>query len=335
MDFDNVYDYLKELFPEIDHRILRAVALENPKDVHLAVTDVLTEVIPRFRQKSKLPSPDPGVEFASKIEVEKKMQIRPLRWVPRGMVPSKSGKIGDEACSDTSQESGVAHLGAVLNQSVSANNYVASDDCELSHENTETTSLPVPAIVQEDRSEVELNRVAPGKSNGLIHEDSEHNDHEQSPQINKIRNQITEDIKQNKILFDGVIHSRNICDLDSLVLHELLYHDDRPVSVDENSGSQTANPSFENHSPVQSVIHLHSESDYQESNANGTSNPTPKQECSPGEITAIEDGLMGHTIITQSSQPCSIDLLDKIIEDAKSNKVLLFVVSLIPGLPSP
>lgn len=269
MDFDNVYDCLKELFPEVDYRILRAVALENPKDVHLAVNDVLTEVIPHFRGEFKLPSQDPRVEIASKIEVENKMQMDSLRWVQRGMDSSES------------------------------------------------------ASIQEDRSEVELNHVAPGKSNGLIHEDSEHNDHEQSTQITKIWNQVTEDIKQNKTLLHGVNHSRNICDLNSFLVHES-YYDNRSVSVYENSDGQTANVSFENHSPVQSVIHLHSESDHQKSNANGTSNPRPKQECSTGEMAAIEDGLMGRTTITQSGQPCSIDLLDEIIEDAKSNKVTLF-----------
>ncbi|KAA0057604.1 golgin candidate 5 [Cucumis melo var. makuwa] len=293
MDFDSVYKSLKELFPEVDHRILRAVALENPKDVHLAVNDILTEVIPRCHPEFKSPLQDHCVEFASKIEEE-------------------SGTVGDEACNGTSYESGVAHLDGTLNQSVSVNSYVASDDCER-HENTETTSLSVPANIQEDRSEVEMNRVAPEKSNGLIQEDSGHNDHEQSPQITKTWNQVTEDIKQNKTLLDGVHHSLNVRDLDSLLVQELL-HDDRPIPVDENSDSQTANPSFENHS----------ESDYKKSNANGTSNPEPKQESSTGEMTTIEDRLMGPSILTRSGQPCSIDHLDEIIENAKSNKITLF-----------
>ncbi|XP_050942733.1 uncharacterized protein LOC103492692 isoform X2 [Cucumis melo] len=261
MDFDSVYKSLKELFPEVDHRILRAVALENPKDVHLAVNDILTEVIPRCHPEFKSPLQDHCVEFASKIE---------------------EGTVGDEACNGTSYKSCVAHLDGTLNQSVSVNSYVASDDCER-HENTETTSLSVPANIQEDRSEVEMNRVAPEKSNGLIQEDSGHNDHEQSPQITKTWTQ------------------------------ELL-HDDRPIPVDENSDSQTANPSFENHS----------ESDYKKSNANGTSNPEPKQESSTGEMTTIEDRLMGPSILTRSGQPCSIDHLDEIIENAKSNKITLF-----------
>lgn len=236
------------------------------------------------------------------------------------MGSSETGTVGDESCNGTSYESGVAHLDGTFNQSTSVNNYVADDDCER-HENTETTSLSVPADVEEDRSEVELNRVAPEKSNGLIHEDSEHNDHKQSPQFTKIWNQVTEDIKQNKTLFDGVNHSLNICDLNSFLVQEL-HHDDRPIPVDENSDGQTANPSFENHSPFQCIIHDHSESVYKKSNANSTSNPKPKQESSTGEMTTIEERLMGPSILTESGQPCSIDHLDEIIEDAKSNKVL-------------
>ncbi|XP_022953515.1 uncharacterized protein LOC111456040 isoform X2 [Cucurbita moschata] len=306
MNFGSVYKCLVELFPEVDHRMLRAVALENPKDVHAAINDVLTEVLPCFLGESILPPQDPK-------EVENKMEMDSL----------KSGTIGDEASDVTSQGSGVAHLDVALNQSVSENSYVASDDCKQSCENTETASLEALASVQEDRSDVELNQVAPGKLNGLIYEDSEYNDHEQSPQITKILNLVTEDIKQNKTPFDGVNHSHNIHDLDGWHVHES-YRDDRPFSADENCDSQTANPSFGNHSPVQSVIHLHSESDYQKSNANGTSNPSPKQECSTGEMIVIEDGLVGHTIVTQSGQPCSIELLEKNIEDAKSNKITLF-----------
>ena len=39
--------------------MLRAVALENPKDVHVAINDVLTEVIPCFLGEYQLPPQDP------------------------------------------------------------------------------------------------------------------------------------------------------------------------------------------------------------------------------------------------------------------------------------
>ncbi|KAM3325961.1 hypothetical protein P3S67_001087 [Capsicum chacoense] len=53
MGFKKVYKALQEIFPEVDSRILRAVAIEHCKDADTAVEVVLSEVIPCL---TKLPS---------------------------------------------------------------------------------------------------------------------------------------------------------------------------------------------------------------------------------------------------------------------------------------
>ncbi|GAB2234292.1 hypothetical protein Drorol1_Dr00003539 [Drosera rotundifolia] len=50
MGFSMVYRSLVELFPQVDIRILKAVAIECPKDVEGAVEIILTEVVPYVRQ---------------------------------------------------------------------------------------------------------------------------------------------------------------------------------------------------------------------------------------------------------------------------------------------
>ncbi|KAL9252365.1 hypothetical protein AKJ16_DCAP18399 [Drosera capensis] len=50
MGFNMVYRSLVELFPQVDIRILKAVAIEHPKDVEGAVEVVLIEVVPYIRQ---------------------------------------------------------------------------------------------------------------------------------------------------------------------------------------------------------------------------------------------------------------------------------------------
>lgn len=243
----------------------------------------------------------------------------------------ESNTTGSETSDDTSQESGVAHLDAALNQS-RVNNYIASDVCEQSRENTEAISLTIPADVQQDSSEMGLNHATPRTSNGLVHENGEHNNHGQIHQIARVMNRVTEDIKQDKTLFDGVdgrlndFLSHAICDLNTMPVQEHAKSNNDSFSSNENSDSHIANPSIENHSTVGSEIHILSESDHQKSNANGTSNSSPKQECFPVEMSVIEDGLMRDTIITQSSQSCDIAVLDQIIEVAKSNKVLTHLV---------
>ncbi|XP_075520465.1 uncharacterized protein LOC142553838 isoform X2 [Primulina tabacum] len=53
MGFKKVYKCLQELFPQIDARALRAVAIEHSKDPDAAVEAVLAEIIPFFDDRSR------------------------------------------------------------------------------------------------------------------------------------------------------------------------------------------------------------------------------------------------------------------------------------------
>ncbi|KAK6141428.1 hypothetical protein DH2020_024833 [Rehmannia glutinosa] len=57
MGFDSVYMSLQELFPQLDARALRAVAIEHSKDVDAAVVAVLEEIVPFFVERSEPSSP--------------------------------------------------------------------------------------------------------------------------------------------------------------------------------------------------------------------------------------------------------------------------------------
>ncbi|WOG94819.1 hypothetical protein DCAR_0314116 [Daucus carota subsp. sativus] len=52
MGFNSVYKVLQEVFPQVDSRILRAVAIENSKDADVAVGVVLSEIVPSLSVKS-------------------------------------------------------------------------------------------------------------------------------------------------------------------------------------------------------------------------------------------------------------------------------------------
>ncbi|XP_075093893.1 uncharacterized protein LOC107788139 isoform X2 [Nicotiana tabacum] len=60
MGFKKVYKALQEIFPEVDSRILRAVAIEHCKDPDTAVEVVLSEIIPCLSERNKLPSASSG-----------------------------------------------------------------------------------------------------------------------------------------------------------------------------------------------------------------------------------------------------------------------------------
>lgn len=57
MGFNEVYKYLQELFPMVDPRAIRAVALEHSNDAAAAVVAVVEEVIPFFIQRSRPSTP--------------------------------------------------------------------------------------------------------------------------------------------------------------------------------------------------------------------------------------------------------------------------------------
>ncbi|KAF5731514.1 hypothetical protein HS088_TW18G00192 [Tripterygium wilfordii] len=52
MGFNLVYQSLIDIFPQIDKRLLRAVAIEHSKDVDAAVDSVISEIIPYWSQRS-------------------------------------------------------------------------------------------------------------------------------------------------------------------------------------------------------------------------------------------------------------------------------------------
>ncbi|KAI6695607.1 hypothetical protein NL676_023317 [Syzygium grande] len=54
MGFAAVYQCLQELFPQLDVRLLKAVAIEHPKDADAAVEVILSEVLPHMVQKAKI-----------------------------------------------------------------------------------------------------------------------------------------------------------------------------------------------------------------------------------------------------------------------------------------
>ncbi|MED6131741.1 hypothetical protein PIB30_012444 [Stylosanthes scabra] len=73
MGFNSVYRSLQDIFPQVDARILRAVAIEHPKDADQAAEIVLTEIIPFISNSNKppaTPSQDNGPGVSINLQVE-------------------------------------------------------------------------------------------------------------------------------------------------------------------------------------------------------------------------------------------------------------------------
>ncbi|KAI4304507.1 hypothetical protein MLD38_040004 [Melastoma candidum] len=66
MDYMPVYRLLKELFPQIDDRLLKVTAKEHPQDADAAVEYIVTEFLPRMVEKAKASSSnDPSRNLSS------------------------------------------------------------------------------------------------------------------------------------------------------------------------------------------------------------------------------------------------------------------------------
>ncbi|KAJ4829136.1 hypothetical protein Tsubulata_011826 [Turnera subulata] len=60
MGFKTVYQNLTDIFPQVDSRLLKAVAIEHPKDADAAVDVVLSEILPLFEIHTAAPSAPPS-----------------------------------------------------------------------------------------------------------------------------------------------------------------------------------------------------------------------------------------------------------------------------------
>ncbi|XP_038681707.1 uncharacterized protein LOC119982417 isoform X2 [Tripterygium wilfordii] len=87
MGFNSVYRSLIEIFPQIDKRLLRAVAIEQSKDADAAVESVISEIIPYWSQRSfaafsppkdirSVDTSDGGVESEAEYEEQSKLLRR-------------------------------------------------------------------------------------------------------------------------------------------------------------------------------------------------------------------------------------------------------------------
>ena len=82
MGFNSVYRSLQDIFPQVVSRILRAVAIEHPKDADQAAEIVLTEIIPFIPKSNNPPATPPqdnGPGVPINLQVEREEEGNKLR----------------------------------------------------------------------------------------------------------------------------------------------------------------------------------------------------------------------------------------------------------------
>ncbi|KAL1065565.1 hypothetical protein V6Z11_D12G005600 [Gossypium hirsutum] len=306
MGFKKVYKCLMDIFPQVDSRILKAVAIENSKDVDAAAEIVLCEILPYLSKRTVAGSSSswnrsPPVQANEAVDEEESNQSR-----------LNNVLLGKTACSSAEplfKPNKVARdiglTGAATNlDSVEPPN-AASTSKFHENKNNEPAGIETDELILlgssersgesgKDRSGVILN--TSGIKSSLLYVNHEIRESGSSSKDRPI------DIE------DGFVRAP----------HASSDTADNSTSLLENTGEENAVAALvpsSSQEQMQEALRagLHSESSH--------SSDSEKQES--GALGNIEDDTF-NPVVSRSSQTCRIDLLEEVIEDAKNNKKTLF-----------
>ncbi|XP_022890567.1 uncharacterized protein LOC111405771 isoform X2 [Olea europaea var. sylvestris] len=355
MGFKKVYKALQEIFPQIDSRVLRAVAIEHSNDADAAVEAVLVDIIPLFIERSR--------------QTNSSGENRNLAESPKEPVATawtKDASSVNTKCSAEEQNGSTSYdVGFRVKQSFhdanDGHNEPFYDTCSEIHEEC----IELISSVQRDENSVKLAVDVSSHVEPLIATDENraNNHHEVSGGPEKEASVFVENCSEGSIetLFDQSSHhtlgssndgatcfDRNVYDMQDLensggpdrdcntgILEdnyqgkscqdgnrlEVMNSVDQPISLTVND------PTL---SPSESSAQLAVVSDMQNTNSEQSeimqfSDDASKVEAS-SEMVDIEEEYTLNTMVSQSAQICSIDFLEEIISDARNNKKTLFSV---------
>ncbi|XP_059660521.1 uncharacterized protein LOC132306928 [Cornus florida] len=352
MGFNSVYKALQEVFPQLDARILRAVAIEHSKDADAAVEAVLVEVIPYISKRSPEPcsSNDNGVLLEqSRGNTSAKRSSSPcssnendvLLQQSRGSTSWDESLNGssyydinvgqDQVCGSNGieeltslgkREEHSVKVGSDLTSQVSSITLIDENDANDDHEqvggNTESEVAISVGKYQESSVDVgsdenllvssttleHENRGVNGSINDIIHSDCEGTEGCGACHCNMA---VDEGNSQDQSCLEG-----NALEVENSVVQLAL----SPVQEETLISPKTSDQLV-----VVSDLLI-----------TGCEKPEPsdsldvasKEDTYVGEMIALEDESTLNTSVTRSGQICRIDLLENIIEDARSNKKTLF-----------
>ncbi|KAL0391046.1 UNVERIFIED_CONTAM: hypothetical protein Scaly_0461700 [Sesamum calycinum] len=345
MGFNKVYKSLQEVFPQIDARVLRAVAIEHSKDVDAAVEAVLLEIIPYFTERSGPSGPLSG-----------SIAVRGSSEAFLDAVAATS--TADDGLSTNRVSSAEGQNGYYVNGRYQQSIHVADDD---EHKNPFYNTYDGHHEGQGDSAESELSGkiletniqtdgdvYSHGEAVALVDKDG----------VSTLTIEVSEDPKTDEtISADKFLESSIKITSDHLPGHTFGTHRDeiginQNLNVDYgqlvtdfgmaiNKESDQENPcadgnnyvvgtpSLNTHdltrSPLDQLVVLPDEhaSNLEEPDASLSDNTACKMEPN-SNIIGTEDEAILNASVSQSSQIHNIDVLEEIIADARNNKKTLF-----------
>ncbi|XP_012476193.1 uncharacterized protein LOC105792253 isoform X2 [Gossypium raimondii] len=321
MGFNKVFQCLLDIFPQVDSRILKAVAIENSKDVDAAAEIVLSEIIPYLSKRTAVASSslqNQSHRIESNEEEEESNQLR-QRKVSAGKGTSSSTEplletrevVGDTCLTDSSSnvDSLEAQNAATTSKFHDNNNNEAAD--------IETEELILLGNTEIQKSNSSFSWNASEVDNSLLYANLE------TKELGSSSQDRTTDIE------DGFLRTPQVSPFTSADdTAPLLENDssndklnfDGPVDLNEDlCRSSSFNGTMVGEENAVSMLVL----SYSQEQLPESFVGLKSQQGCIGEMSDVEDETF-NAVVSRSSQTCRIDLLEEIIEDAKDNKKILF-----------
>ncbi|XP_027936585.1 uncharacterized protein LOC114191549 isoform X5 [Vigna unguiculata] len=325
MGFNSVYRSLQELFPQVDARLLRAVAIEHPKDADLAAGIVLAEVIPFVSKKLPLATPPSDNAHGAPLNVEG--GVAPPQDNAHGAPLNVQGGVAppqDNAhVAPLNVEGGVAPPqdnahGAPLNVEAESEEEGGRlrhrqlvQDIDVGPSSAPHSVYTKPADyslnVEDNFVEEISSKIAMEISNCFIQGYNENID-QRRPHV---------DAESENLISSGICqetepeHSYHSKEAKSTNNNGSHIPEDCETNLIEVESSEVQAVCLAQGNTLNSIDSLQSEFNAGFSSADD-------------KTSDVEDDVGGKNEVSQYSQVCRIDLLEEIIDDAKSNKKTLF-----------
>ncbi|KAM6558611.1 hypothetical protein CsatA_027850 [Cannabis sativa] len=306
MGFKSVFRCLQEIFPQVDVRILKAVAIEHSKDADAAVNDILTDVLPCLPIGS---STFPNINYpnaGSLRDAESSTESRSSSFRHVEDSACASGTHADTTLGDAGISSKLISHGCEDEEYIDFTNGALHADHKHLNVSLNGSKASTSDIKNDTGEKVYI------YTNEIIKEVALEFD-----QANHVLSEVAElvriDVEQEctDTDFETSFSPKKIMPIVSSDQSQF------GVSTEGLNGSLKT-PCFEEEKFFMA-------NDNDEDQARSFSSLTPEKDCFVASRTgSIRDNISESSTVLQSNETCRIDILDEIIEDAKNNKKTLF-----------
>ncbi|KAI7749809.1 hypothetical protein M8C21_008461, partial [Ambrosia artemisiifolia] len=305
-DPDNLIRALQDLFPEVDSRILKAVAIEHSKDADLAAEVVLVDVIPNLPKKAiAVGSPSSSKSSSTVFEAVGETG-KPESTMDLLVINSNHHEQSTKACVVSSIDVSL-HGGETGKPKSTMDHVVINSNHHEQSTSSIDGSLPGAVKVAFDASDsAQLNShtvIEPANLESLV-TSSYHdaNGEIATESSSRILEKFGDDIAIN--------------------------HDSRSADSHDQGCVKAGSETVDNgtiYVPVSNHLVENCETNLVETQESGpaSSKSVSEKEAFAVELDDIDDGSGMSSVLTRSEEKCSIELLEEIIEDAKNSKQTL------------